>query len=398
MRISKRTLSIAVSPIRKLTPYAKAAAAKGKKIYHLNIGQPDLPTPETFMKEIDTFKGKTVVYGPSQGNPDLIRAIQKYYQEWQMDYAPDNIYITNGGSEALSFAMMTLCDPGEEILVFEPFYANYSSFANAYNIKLHPVATTPESGYRLPDEAAIEAQITDKVRAVLITNPGNPTGVVLTKDEMDLIAKVALKHDLAIISDEVYREYIFDGEFSSFGAREDVADQVILIDSVSKRYSACGARVGCVITKNKTLCKEFNKCCQSRLCSPEIEQLGAVGLYKTPVSYLTAANDEYKKRCATIARELGQIPGLISSKPQGAFYVMVKLPVDDAEKFAIWLLENFDVNGETVMIAPGNGFYATPGKGVDEARLAYVINCEDLTRAIGLLGEGLKAYPGYTLR
>lgn len=398
MRISQRTLSIAVSPIRKLTPYAKEAVAKGKKIYHLNIGQPDLPTPETFMKEIETFKDKTVVYGPSQGNPDLLKAIQKYYQGWQMNYALDNIYITNGGSEALSFAVMALCDPGDEILVFEPFYANYSSFANAYNVKLHPVVTTPESGYRLPDEAAIEAQVTEKTRAILVTNPGNPTGVVLTRAEMDLIAKVALKHDLAIISDEVYREYIFDGEFTSFGTFPELEDKVILIDSVSKRYSACGARVGCIITKNQALCKEFNKCCQSRLCSPEIEQLGAVGLYKTPVSYLKAANEEYKKRCATIARELAQIPGLISSKPQGAFYVMVKMPVDDAEKFAIWLLQDFDVNGETVMIAPGNGFYATPGKGGDEARLAYVINCEDLTKAIRLLGAGLKAYPGYTLK
>jgi len=395
LRASKRARSLTISPIRKLVPFAQAAAAKGKKVYHLNIGQPDLPTPPNFMEKIRTFNKKTISYGNSQGDLELIKAVQKYYHSWNMDYDLDNIYITNGGSEALEMAMLTTCDPGDEILVFEPFYPNYNTLAKAFGIKLRPVATSPTAGYHLPDEETIVKKLTVNTKAILLTNPGNPTGVVLTREEMDLISRIAIKYELALIVDEVYREYVFSGKFESFGTRKALANNLIITDSVSKRYSACGARIGCIISKNKLYCKEFMKCCQARLCPPTLEQFGAAALYDTPPSYLKKANEEYQKRCDTIKAELAKIPGLISSKPEGAFYVMVKLPVDSAEKFAVWLLNEFDVNGETVMIAPGDGFYATKKKGLQEARLAYVINCDDLKKAIGLLAAGLKAYPGH---
>ena len=375
MKISQRVQNLKLSPIRKLAPYADAAKKAGKKVYHLNIGQPDIETPPH-----------------SKGEPFLIEAIQKYYAEKGMNYEAGDIFITNGGSEALTFAVMALCDPDDEIMVFEPFYANYTTFATEFGAKINAVTTSVENGYHLPDAAEIEKHITPKTKAILLTNPGNPTGVVYTEAEMQTIAALAVKHDLAVIADEVYR----DGEYKSFGTMPELDNNLIIIDSVSKRYSACGARIGCIISKNKDFCQQINKCCQGRLCSPILEEVGAAALYTTPVSYLEEVNKEYQKRRDTIAEGLKSLPGVAASDPKGAFYVMVKFPVDDAEKFAIWLLENFDVDGETVMFAPGNGFYSTPGLGVNEARLAYVLNCEDLKRAIYILGEALKAYPGRT--
>ena len=289
---------------------------------------------------------------------------------------------------------MSLCDPGEELLVFEPYYANYSSFGKLAGAEIKAVPTSAEDGYRLPEEEEIEKYITDKTRAILLTNPGNPTGVVYDKQEMDRVVRLVTKYDLALIADEVYREFVYDGDYTSFGTYKEIEQNLILIDSVSKRYSACGARIGCIISKNEELCAQLNKLCQARLCAPAVEQIGAAALYETPASYLEEVNQEYKKRRDTIAAGLAKIPGLTSSQPKGAFYVMVKLPVDDAEKFAIWMLKDFAMDGETVMIAPGNGFYATPGKGIDEARIAYVLKCEELDRAMELLAAGLKAYPG----
>lgn len=394
MKISQRALSLTTSPIRRLGPYALEAEKAGKKVYHLNIGQPDIETPAQFMDAIRSFDKKVVAYGPSQGDPKLIAQVQKYYEAWGMHYEAKNIYITNGGSEALELAALALCDPGDEILVFEPFYANYNSFAKISGAHVKAVPTHAENGYRLPDAATVEQYVSAKTRAILLTNPGNPTGVVYTKEEMDMVADIVKKYGLALIADEVYREFVYDGAYTSFGTYEDLADNVIIIDSVSKRYSACGARIGCLISKNDEFTSQINKLCQARLCVPEVEQIGAAALYDTPKSYLEAVNEEYKKRRDTIAAGLAAIPGVISSDPKGAFYVMVKLPVDDAEKFAIWMLKDFSDNGETVMIAPGNGFYATEGKGIDEARLAYVLNCSDLKRAIELLGKGLAQYPG----
>ena len=397
MKISERALGMTASPIRKLVPYADAAKKKGKKVYHLNIGQPDIATSPKFMEAIRKIDQKVVAYGNSQGDMNLIKAIQKYYDSWDIHYETKNIFITNGGSEALEMAIFSLCDPGDEILVFEPYYANYTTFAKLASAKVTAVPTSAEDGYRLPDQATVEKYINDRTRAILMTNPGNPTGVVYTGQEMDMIAAIVKKYNIALIADEVYREFVYDGTYTSFGTYEDLEQNLIMVDSVSKRYSACGARIGCVITKNNELCAQFMKLCQARLCAPMVEQIGAAALYETPASYLEEVNKEYKKRRDTIAAGLARIPGLVSSQPRGAFYVMVKFPVDDAEKFAIWMLQEFDINGETVMIAPGNGFYATPGKGVNEARLAYVLKSEDLEKALALLAEAVKQYPGRTI-
>jgi len=397
MKISERALGMTTSPIRRLGPYAEAAVKAGKKIYRLNIGQPDIATSPKFMEAIRNFDQKVVAYGNSQGDMNLIKAIQKYYDSWNMHYETKNIFVTNGGSEALELAVFSLCDPGDEILVFEPYYANYTTFAKLASAKVTAVPTSAEDGYRLPDKATVEKYINEKTRAILLTNPGNPTGVVYNKQEMDMIAEIVKKYNIALIADEVYREFVYDGTYTSFGTYKDLDQNLIMIDSVSKRYSACGARIGCVLSKNDELCAQFMKLCQARLCAPAVEQIGAAALYDTPASYLEEVNKEYKKRRDTIAAGLARIPGLVSSQPKGAFYVMVKFPVDDAEKFAIWMLQDFEKNGETVMIAPGNGFYATPGKGVDEARLAYVLNCEDLERAMELLAAAVKEYPGRTI-
>ncbi len=397
MKISERVLGMTASPIRKLVPYADAAKKKGKKVYHLNIGQPDIATSPKFMEAIRKIDQKVVAYGNSLGDINLIKAIQKYYDSWDIHYETKNIFVTNGGSEALEMAVFSLCDPGDEILVFEPYYANYTSFAKLASAKVRAVPTSAEDGYRLPDQETVEKYINDKTRAILLTNPGNPTGVVYTRQEMDMIAGIVKKYNIALIADEVYREFVYDGTYTSFGTYKDLDQNLIMVDSVSKRYSACGARIGCVITRNEELCAQFGKLCQARLCAPMVEQIGAAALYETPASYLEEVNKEYKKRRDTIAAGLAKIPGLVSSQPKGAFYVMVKFPVDDAEKFAIWLLQEFDINGETVMIAPGNGFYATPGKGVNEARLAYVLKSEDLEKALALLAEAVKQYPGRTI-
>lgn len=394
MRISQRVQNLSTSPIRKLAPYADAAKAAGKKVYHLNIGQPDIATPSQFMDSIRNYNDKVIAYGNSKGEMFLIKAIQKYYAEKGMDYDVQDIFITNGGSEALIFAVMSLCDKDDEIMVFEPYYANYTTFAKEFGAKINAVQTSVKNGYHLPAEAEIEAHITPKTKAILLTNPGNPTGVVYTEEEMEMISRLVRKHDLALIADEVYREFVYDGAYRSFGTMPELADNLIIIDSVSKRYSACGARIGCIISKNKALTGQLIKCCQSRLCCPILEQVGAAALYTTPASYLQEVNEEYKKRRDTIAAALKELPSVAASDPKGAFYVMASLPVDDAEKFAIWTLENFSIDNETVMFAPGNGFYCNPEHGLRECRLAYVLKSEDLKKAIHILGEALKAYPG----
>ncbi len=396
MKLSARVQALTSSPIRKLTPYADAAKAAGKKVYHLNIGQPDIKTPELFMDSIRSFAAPVIAYSNSKGEMFLIKAIQKYYAEKGMDYAIEDIFVTNGGSEALMMAVMALCDPDDEIMVFEPYYANYTTFCKEFGAKINAVPTSVTNGYHLPAEEEIEKHITPKTKAILLTNPGNPTGVVYTPEEQAMISRIVRKYDLALIADEVYREFVYDGEYKSFGTMPELDENLIIIDSVSKRYSACGARIGCIISKNKELSKQIIKCCQARLCSPILEQVGAAALYTTPVSYLEDVNKEYKKRRDTIVAALAKLPGVMASDPKGAFYIMVSFPVDDAEKFAIWILENFAIDGETVMFAPGNGFYNTPGSGVNEARLAYVLKSEDLERAIYILGEALKAYPGRT--
>jgi aspartate aminotransferase len=393
MRFSERIKAMQSSPTRRLLPFSDEAKKSGKKVYHLNIGQPDIKTPDEYFEAVRNFKADTISYQASQGNDDLRDAISGYYNSWDIPYERNDIYVTNGGSEALWFAVMAICDPGDEILTPEPFYANYSSFTAASLAKLAFIPTKAENGFRLPPEAEMEKLITPKTRGILISNPGNPTGVVYTAAELESLASLAKKHDIYLIADEVYREFTYDGQkFTSLGHVKDVLDRLIMVDSISKRYSACGARIGCIAIKNKEFMAQTLKLCQARLCVSTLEQVAAAALYKTAKSYLEEVNVEYKSRRDTLYNALKSMNGVVCEEPKGAFYVMVKMPVDDAEKFIIWMLQNYDINGETTMGAPGNGFYHDGGK--SEMRLAYVLKNEDLLKATNILKGALEAYPG----
>ncbi len=398
MQLSKRLTAMQESPIRKLVPYAKQAKAAGKHVFHLNIGQPDIETPKSFMEAIRNFDEEVIAYTFSEGIPELIDAMIKYYKKYDMHYEKDEILITNGGSEALLFSVIAVCDAGDEVLVPEPFYTNYNGFTSAVDVKVAPITTTPEEGFHLPDRKAIEELIKPKTKAIILSNPGNPTGVVYTKEEVEMLASLAKEYNLFIIADEVYREFVYDDlEFTSFGNIEGVQDRVIVVDSVSKRYSACGARIGSVATKNKELIAQMLKLAQSRLCVATLEQIGAAALYQTEQKYFKSVNDEYDNRRMILFNALQEMPGVLCKKPTGAFYMNVKLPVDDAEKFVIWLLKDFDLDGDTVMMAPSEGFYATPGLGRDEVRIAYVLKEDDLKRAMQVLKTALEQYPGKTV-
>ena len=390
---SNRVTAMQSSPIRKLVPFATAAKAEGVKVYHLNIGQPDIKTPRGFFDAVKNFDDEVLEYAVSQGIPELIEALQDYYKTYDMHFDKDELLITNGGSEALLFAMMATCDPGDKLLIPEPFYTNYNGFGQCVNVGVAPITTKAENGFHLPSKEEILSKIDDKVKAILLSNPGNPTGAIYSKEELEMIAEIAIEKDLWIISDEVYREFVYDGlEYTSFGNLKQVEDRVIIIDSVSKRYSACGARIGSIASKNKELIAQIMKLCQGRLCVPTLEQVGAVELYKTPVSYFKEVNDEYRKRRDVLYSELMKVDGVICEKPTGAFYIVAKLPVDNAEEFVKWMLTEFRVDNETVMATPAEGFYATPGLGRDEIRLAYILKEEDLRKAAKILKEGLEAY------
>ena len=332
MHFSERIKAMQTSPIRRLLPFAGEAKKAGKKVYHLNIGQPDIKTPDEYFQAVRNFKASTIAYAASQGNDDLRDAISAYYAGWDIPYERNDIYITNGGSEALWFAVMAICDVGDELLVPEPFYANYNAFAQASLAKIVPIPTKAEEGFHLPPEPVIEKLITSKTPAIWSSNPGNPTGAVYTAQELEMLASLAKKHGLYLIADEVYREFTYDGEkFTSLGHMKDVLDRVIMVDSVSKRFSACGARIGCLAIKNKDFMAQVLKLCQGRLCVSTLEQVAATGLYKTPKSYLEQVNKEYKSRRDTLYKALKGIDGMICEEPKGAFYIMVKMPVDDAE-------------------------------------------------------------------
>ena len=394
MRYSERITTMQSSPIRKLAHIASSAKAKGIKIYHLNIGQPDIKTPKVFFEAVKNFNNEVLEYAVSPGLPELISSLQQYYTTYNMDFESDEILVTNGGSEALLFALMATCDPKDNILVPEPFYSNYNGFSQSINVNITPITTKAEEGFHLPSKEKIQSLITSKTKAILISNPGNPTGTVYTKKELYMISEIAKENDLWIISDEVYREFVYDGlEYTSFGNIKEIEDRVIIIDSVSKRYSACGARIGSIACKNAELMGEIMKLCQGRLCIATLEQLGAAALFnETPASYLKAVNEEYCKRRDTLYNELMKVDGVICEKPMGAFYIVAKLPVDNAEDFVKWMLQEFRMDGATVMATPAEGFYATPGLGRDEIRLAYILKEEDLKVAGKLLAEGLKAY------
>ena len=393
MRYSERITTMQSSPIRKLAPIASSAKAKGIKIYHLNIGQPDIKTPKVFFEAVKNFNNEVLEYAVSPGLPELISSLQQYYTTYNMDFESDEILVTNGGSEALLFALMATCDPKDNILVPEPFYSNYNGFSQSINVNITPITTKAEEGFHLPSKEKIQSLITSKTKAILISNPGNPTGTVYTKKELYMISEIAKENDLWIISDEVYREIVYDGlEYTSFGNIKEVEDRVIIIDSVSKRYSACGARIGSIASKDKTLIAEILKLCQGRLCVSTLDQVGSVELYNTPSSYFTEVNNEYKNRRDVLYNELIKVKGVICKKPAGAFYIVAKLPIENAEDFVIWMLTDFNKDGETVMACPAEDFYATPGLGRDEIRLAYVLKEDDLHKAAIILKEGLEKY------
>ena len=392
LKISKRGKEMPASTIRKLIPLADEIKKKGVKVYHLNIGQPDIPTPVEFWNAIKNYPNKVLEYGNSKGDSRLIQSMVEYYKRKNIFVQPENIQITTGGSEALIFAMICISDVGEEIIVFEPFYTNYNSFARMADINLVPIPTKAENGYHLPEKKAIEKKITSKTRGILLATPNNPTGTVFTKPEMETIAELVKKHDLFFLSDEVYREFIYEGVHTSIMHIEGIEDRAILLDSISKRYSACGARIGCLVSKNKEITDTALKLGQSRLCSPSIEQYGAIGALGLPEDYFLAMADEYKRRRDTCYAELMKIPGVFCQKPSGAFYIMAKFPVMAIEDFARWRLSDCSLDGATTMIAPGPGFYASKGMGKDEARIAYVLNVEDLKKAMRILAKGVEQY------
>ena len=393
MKFSSKALRCQQSPMRKFHPYAVAAAAAGKKIYHLNIGQPDIQTPPQLFEAVRSFHEATLAYAPSPGIPALIDAICSYYARIGVTLDAGNVLVTTGGSEALQIACNCILDDGDEIIIAEPFYPNYHTFVTTAGASIHPLHTKPEEGYFFADRAKIEACITSKTKAIMITNPGNPTGTCLTRDEMRMILDVAVEHDLYLIADEVYREFAYEtGELLSFLQFGYGYENLILIDSVSKRFSACGARIGCLISRNVEFMAQALKYCQARLSVATLDQVAAAALYSVGPEYFAAVREEYHRRRDTVVRKLHEIPGVVCECPKGAFYLMAALPVDDAEKFQQWLLEEFDDHGDTVMFAAGGPFYATPGKGLNEIRIAYVLKQEDLERAMDLLALGIQKY------
>jgi len=394
MKIAKRMEEIHFSPIRKFWPYAVKAQEAGKKIYYFNIGQPDIKTPSVFMEAIRNFHEPVLEYMPSQGIPELIKAICGYYKGYGMAYEDEDIYITNGGSEGLCFLMAAILDDGDEVLTPEPFYTNYSVFVRYFGGKLVPITTKPEEGYHYADRDKIESLITPKTKAIMISNPSNPTGNVLTKEEMRMIMEIAGKHDLFVVADEAYREFVYDDlELGSFGqVMEGLEDHLVISDTISKRFSACGARIGALLTKNKVIKDCIMKQAQARLSAPTLEQVGAVALYSLDKSYFNETKAEYQRRRDVVFEELSRIEGVICTKAKGAFYMTVKLPVDSAEDFLVFMLSEFQDKGETMMFAPANGFYVTPGSGTSEIRLAYVLKEDDLRRGIELLRLGIEAY------
>ncbi|NIM99188.1 MAG: aminotransferase class I/II-fold pyridoxal phosphate-dependent enzyme [candidate division Zixibacteria bacterium] len=390
--LSTRANDMPPSPIRKLVPFADEAKKKGVKIYHLNIGQPDIPTPPEFMDAVRNYKEEVLAYGNSKGSQKYLSGLVEYYKRKGILVEEKDIQVTTGGSEAIIFAMISVADAGDEIIVFEPFYTNYNGFAQMANVKLMPITLRAENGFRLSPQEEIEDKITSRTRAILICSPNNPTGTVYTREEMEMIADIAKKHDLFVLSDEVYREFIYEGKHTSIMHMEGIADRAILLDSVSKRYSACGARIGCMVSKNQQVIDAALRMGQARLCSPSIEQFGAASALKIEDDYFETMAAEYKKRRDTVYDELMKIPGAVCLKPNGAFYIMAKLPVKDIEDFTKWMLTDFSLDGESTMIAPGPGFYATPGKGKDEARIAYVLNVDDLKKAMRILAKGIETY------
>ena len=391
--ISKRGVEIPSSPIRKLTPLANKAKARGIKVYHLNIGQPDLPTPESALDAVRHIDRKVLEYSPSQGFLSLRKKLADYYLKYRIELSPDDIIVTAGGSEAVLFAFLSCLNPGDEIIIPEPAYANYMAFAVSAGAVIKTVPSSIETGFALPPVEKFEELITERTKAILICNPNNPTGYLYSRKEMNQIRDLVKKYDLYLFSDEVYREFIYTGSpYISACHLDGIEENVVLIDSVSKRYSECGIRIGALVTKNKEVRDAVMKFCQARLSPPLLGQIIAEASMEGTEEYSADVYEQYVDRRKCLIDGLNKIPGVYSPIPMGAFYTMVRLPVDDAEKFCKWCLTDFDYEGETVMMAPGSGFYATPGMGRDEVRIAYALNIEDLKRSVVILEKALEAY------
>ena len=393
--LSNKALNMPESPIRKLVPYADKAKASGKTVYHLNIGQPDIETPEMALNAIKNFDHKVIEYSHSAGFESYRNKLSAYYKSINIKVEPSEIIVTTGGSEALTFGFLSTCNPGDEVIIPEPFYANYNGFAVSAGLNVVPVTASIENGFALPPVEEFEKRITSKTKAIVICNPGNPTGYLYSKEELEKLRDIVKKHDLFLFADEVYREFCYDGAqpFSVMNL-EGIDQNVILIDSVSKRYSMCGARIGCLISRNKEVMAAALKFGQARLSPPTIDQIAAEAALDTPQSYFDNVVAEYVKRRDIMVEGLNKIPGVFCPKPSGAFYCVAKFPIDSAERFCQWLLEEFEYEGATVMMAPANGFYSTKGQGEQEARIAYVLNQDSLKNAVKCLEEALKVYPG----
>ena len=386
------------SPIRKLVPYAEEAKKKGRKVYHLNIGQPDIPTPDAALEAVKNTDIKVIEYTHSAGNESYRKKLARYYQEQGIDIDHTQMLITTGGSEAVLFAFNTCLNEGDEVIVPEPFYANYNGFATTAGVKVKPVTSSIEHNFALPSIEQFEEMITERTKGIIICNPNNPTGYLYSEEEMQKLKTLVKRHDLFLFSDEVYREFCYDGHTHISAMHlEGIENNVILMDSVSKRYSMCGVRIGALISRNQEVIDNAMKFAQARLCPPALGQIASEAALDTPKEYFDEVYNEYIERRDYMVEALNSMEGVYSPKPKGAFYTVVKLPVDDAEKFAQWMLSDFEYENQSVMIAPAAGFYSTPGLGRDEARIAYVLNIEDLKKAMKTLEEALKAYPGRTV-
>jgi aspartate aminotransferase len=393
LSLSHRARNIQASPIRRLVPLADKAEKRGIKVYHLNIGQPDIITPTEIMSAIKDYKQEVLSYGHSLGLMELRQELKKYYESINIPLALDDIMVTTGGSEAIIFALMSIGNPGDEVLIPEPFYTNYNGFATMANMTVVPVPTHVEDGYAFPPKSEFLKRITPKTRAILYCSPNNPTGAVTSRKELEMLVEIAQSNNLWILADEVYREFTYDHiNHTSIFHIKGVEDRAIMIDSISKRFSACGARIGCIVSKNKDIMQALLKFGQARLCPPTLDQIGAIAAYRHIDKYIKKMIVEYEHRRDVVCEELHKIPGVVFKKPAGAFYLMPYLPVDDANKFTEWLLTDFSVDGATTMVAPADGFYATPGKGKQEIRIAYVLKEQDLRNALQILGKGIVAY------
>lgn len=393
--ISDKGKAMPASPIRKLVPYAEEAKKKGRKVYHLNIGQPDIPTPEVALNAIRNFDKKVIEYSHSAGNESYRRKLAMFYQNIGINIDHTEVMVTTGGSEAILFALMSCVNPGEEVITPEPFYANYNGFATTAGVKIIPVTSSIEDDFALPPIEEIEKKITPKTKGIIICNPNNPTGYLYSQEELIKLGEIVRKHDLYLFSDEAYREFCYDGaEHFSAMKLKGIENNVILMDSVSKRYSECGVRIGALITKNRDVLSTALKFAQARLSPPGLGQVAGEASVDTPPDYFKEVNKEYTARRNFMVEALNNMPGVYCPRPRGAFYTVVRLPVDDSDRFARWLLEEFEYKNQTVMVAPATGFYSTPGSGKNEVRIAYVLNIDDLRKAMETLAEALKVYPG----